>query len=190
MSECSTECSICQSELKDKINMSCGAQHEFCFECILKNVEITGELRTCPLCNGGDKFIILGVNQQHQHTDNYYSTYLFVKSLPIIKKILKDKSQNTCVISEKILQFYISNKTQLEFVHTLNKDYELDEIIKYIRWELSTNNITDVMMGLAGDYIFGSGGFNGQNQGQQNQGSGRGNNIYAMPWGGLPGYSN
>jgi hypothetical protein len=169
-----SECAICQSEIKDKVNMSCGSQHAFCFECVLKNIEVTGELRTCPLCNGGDKFIILDINHQHQNTDNYYSIYLFVKSLPVIKKNLKDKSQNTCIVPEKILQFYINNKTQLEFVHTLNKDYELDEIIKYIKWDSMSNidmaDMADIVMGLAGDYIFGSGGNSG--------GNGRGNVIY------------
>lgn len=178
-----SECSICQSEIKDKVNMSCGSQHEYCFECILKSVEVTGELRTCSLCNGGDKFIILDINKQYQNTDNYYSIYLFVKSLPVIKKIIKDKSQNTCVVSERILQFYINNKTQLEFLHTLNKDYELDEIIKYIKWENTRDSeYADVITGIVGDYIFGSG-YNNQGSSpgtNHGLGRGRGNVMYTM----------
>ncbi len=180
-----SECSICQSEIKDKINMSCGSQHEYCFECILKSVEVTGELRTCALCNGGDKFIILDINKQYQSTDNYYSIYLFVESLPVIKKIIKDKSQNTCVVSEKILQFYINNKKQLKIFHVLNKVYELDEIIKYIKWENTRDNeLADIIVGMAEDYIFGSGNSN------QGSGRGRGNVVYTTyqvqnPFGGL-----
>jgi hypothetical protein len=49
---------------------------------------------------------------------------------------------NTCIISEQILQFYIANKTQLEFFHILNKDYEEDEIIKMIKWE-SNESVSD-----------------------------------------------
>jgi hypothetical protein len=170
-----SECSICQSDIKDKIKMSCGSQHEYCFECILKNIEVTGELRTCPLCNGGDKFIIFDVNQQYHSTDNYYSIYLFTKSLPVIKKILKDKSQNTCIVSEKILQFYIKNKIQLEFVQTLNKDYELDEIVKYIKFHfIYVDEIIDTIIG---DYIYGGSAGNNPSS-SLSQGSGRGNAVY------------
>lgn len=175
-----TVCSICHSEIKDKVNMSCGSQHEYCFSCILKGIEVIGELRSCSLCNGGDKFIIIDFNSHKEETDEYFSIYLFKKSLPIIKKIIKDKSQNTCIVSEKILQFYVHNKTQLEFFHILNKDYEQDEIIKQIKWDhvssMNQTEISDLLMGMAGDYILGS----TNTQRTTNNGGGRGNLVYSF----------
>ena len=39
--------------------MTCSSQHPFCFKCLLQSVEANTELKSCPNCRGGDKFIML-----------------------------------------------------------------------------------------------------------------------------------
>jgi hypothetical protein len=165
------DCSICHSELKNQVYMTCGSKHPFCFECLLKSVEATKELKSCPLCRGGDKFIMVdqACNQIEGDHESYYSLHNFKKSIPILQKVLKQETSNTCLVSDKILIAYIKNKKQLEFSKILlSHKYEIDEILSFIRWEKEKDirdDVCDFLSNIAVDVLYrGNGGGAPQNQ--------------------------
>jgi hypothetical protein len=179
------ECSICQSTIIDKIHMTCSSRHPYCFECLLKSVETTLELKSCPLCRGGDKFIMLD-NLETISSDNFYSLYMFKKSIPIIQKVMKEKQTNTCLISDKMLLFYVNNKIQLEFSRILKEEYETDEIIPIIRWNSETqgsnSNSSDLgnfFSNIASELVFGQNGGHTPQYSGQTRNSGQTENVYA-----------
>jgi hypothetical protein len=137
------ECPICQSEIKEKVSMTCSAKHSFCFECILKSVESCKELKNCPMCRGGgeNKSILLESESICKNSENFYSVSKFKKFIPIIQKILntEEKSQNSCLISDSVLLTYVKNKKQLEFADILSKTYSIDEIFPLIKWTDQTS---------------------------------------------------
>jgi len=132
------ECSICYNQIVDKVYMTCSSQHPFCFKCILQNIETNSELKNCPNCRGGDKFIMINntSNSGNSTSEGFYSLDYFKKSLPIIQKILGNSiTINTCLISEIILIFYIKNKNQIDVAHKLMSLGEtLESIINIIKW--------------------------------------------------------
>lgn len=145
------ECSICQSTVIDKVQMTCSSKHHYCFECLLKSVETTLELKSCPLCRGGNKFIMLN-NLETADSDNFYSLFMFKKSIPIIQKVIKEKQTNTCLISDKILLFYVNNKIQLEFTRILKEEFDTDEIIPIIKWNLEPSEV-ETDLSEIGDFL-------------------------------------
>lgn len=129
-------CSICHSEIVDKVYMTCSAKHPFCFKCLLQSVEATNELKNCPNCRGGDKFIMIE-SDTSESTNDFYTLNYFKKSIPILQKILNDNNvtPNSCLISEYLLISYTKNKKQLEIVHKLlSQDYKIADLIPLIRW--------------------------------------------------------
>jgi hypothetical protein len=133
------DCSICYSKIVDKVFMTCISQHPFCFKCLLRTVETNSELKGCPLCRGGDKYIMLtndNIDTQIIPVDDFYSLTYFKKSLPILQKYLGDDvTVNTCLISEIMLLCYIKNIKQLDITHKLmTLNYKIDDIIPLIRW--------------------------------------------------------
>ncbi len=144
------ECPICHSEIKDKVYMTCSSRHAFCFECILKGVEASNELKNCPMCRGGgfDRYILVDNNENIcDNTNNFYSISNFKRSLPIVQKILElDPGQNSCLISEKLLLFYVKNKSQIEYTNILNNKYSIDEIIPVIKWNMKNESGENVIV--------------------------------------------
>ena len=145
------ECSICFNPIVDKVSMTCSSQHPFCFKCLLQNVEANAELKSCPNCRGGDKFIMLTNDTTLHSNDSFYSLQYFKKSLPIIQKILGDiVTANTCLISETILVFYVKNKKQIDAVHKLMSVGEsLDTVVSVIRWD-ERRNLEDIGVEMIG----------------------------------------
>ena len=146
-----TECSICQSTIVDKVLMTCKYTHAFCFKCILKYVEQNGELKSCPNCRGGDKFIMVQsfdqsdnvgdqldhVGDQSNQEDEFYTINFFRKSIPFLEKIIKTNFQNSCLISESSLLAFIRNKDQLKLVNVIisnSNEYSIENLSKLIKW--------------------------------------------------------
>jgi hypothetical protein len=145
------ECSICFNQIVDKVSMTCSGQHPFCFKCLLQNVEANSELKSCPNCRGGDKFIMLTYNSNASGINGFYSLDYFKKSLPIIQKILGDSvTVNTCLISEIILIFYVKNKKQLDAAHKLMSQGEsIDSVVSILKWD-EKRNIEDIGIEMIG----------------------------------------
>lgn len=145
------ECSLCSEEMIDKVFMTCSTQHSFCFKCLLKSVEVNSELKSCPNCRGGDKFIML-TNNINTEINDFYSLNYFKKSLPILQKILNNGvTINTCLISEILLVSYIKNKKQIEVCHKLLElDYKLDDLISLIKWN-GKRNLEEIGMEFLGN---------------------------------------
>lgn len=138
-----SECPICQETILDKISMTCNSQHSLCFKCLLENIEVNSELKSCPICRGGDKFIMF--NNEQSDIRGFYSIDYFKKSLPILQKILNNTVSNTCLISDILLITYVKNKKQLQIAHTLiSFGQNIDEIIPYINWKI-TNKLENTL---------------------------------------------
>ncbi len=156
------DCPICHSEIKGKVFMTCSSKHAFCFECILKSVESSKELKNCPMCRGGgeNKYILIDSNTVDENPENFYSISRFKKSFPIIQRILKvDVSQNSCLVSDKLLLTYVKNKKQLEFADILSRTFPIDEIIPLIRWNKGqeiSGELSDLMGAVATEIFLGS----------------------------------
>ncbi len=131
------ECSVCFNQIVDKIFMTCSSQHSFCFKCILQNIEANSELKSCPNCRGGDKFIMLTNDLNTTGANGFYSLEYFKKSLPIMQKILGDSiTINTCLVSENILVCYVKNKKQLDIAHKLvSLGESIDAIVAILKWD-------------------------------------------------------
>jgi hypothetical protein len=139
------ECSICYNKINDShVEMTCMSRHSFCFKCIIENVETHSELKPCPLCRGGSKYILLNLGQATKgSTGSFYSTDYFLESLPIINKLIKCKFTNSCLVSEEALVFYVKNKKQINMFNKLVRDRKeenaeedtIDELIDCIKWE-------------------------------------------------------
>ena len=135
-----SECSICKCEIIDKVSITCSATHSFCFKCVLDYIKQNNGLKGCPLCRGGDRFILIQQNQNHvgddkSFTHNFFSLKYFVASLPILQKIMdKDNLSNSCIISDDVILTYISNQKQIEMTRELLKVYKLDQIFSFIKW--------------------------------------------------------
>lgn len=134
------DCSICQNEIKDKVQMTCKSLHEFCFECIMKNIEYNKVLKCCPLCRGSRKYIIIS-EKNPDPNGPFYSLGHFVKSLRLLSKISK-YNMNTCLVPDKLLLLYSMNKKQLDFVFRIApnldsiSDTDLDEIVSNVKWNI------------------------------------------------------
>jgi len=131
------ECAICFNQIVDKVSMTCGGQHPFCFKCLLQNVEANSELKSCPTCRGGDKFIMIPNDSTTSGANGFYSLEYFKKSLPIMQKILGNSvTENTCLISETMILFYVKNKRQLDAAHKLMSQGEsIDAVASILKWE-------------------------------------------------------
>jgi len=166
-----TNCPICHSEITDKVHMTCKAMHSFCFKCILKCVEKTSKLTVCPLCRGGEKFIILDSNVRE--CDEFGSTCHLMKSVSILQKVLSmNLSTNSCIVSESLLINYIKNKKQLELAHKLlNENYKIEDIILLIKWD-SKKSFENMGSDFVSDFV---GGFVNEIFSQT------GSNILSMP---------
>jgi len=128
------ECTICQEPVIDEIKMTCEAAHSFCFRCIVKDVETHGILKPCPNCRNGLKYILVQNyrsknNKADISTDPFYTLKYFEDCLPILNKI-SNQGQKSCLISEVLLQLYVSNKKQLKFA----KKHNVDEVFDIIKW--------------------------------------------------------
>ncbi len=155
------ECPICHSEINEKVFMTCSSKHAFCFECILKSVESSKELKNCPMCRGGDnKYILIDSNISDKNSENFYSIARFKKSLPIIQRILKTEvSHNSCLVSDRLLLTYAKNKKQLELVDILIKSYPSDDIFPFIKWNKGHEiaiDLSDLMGAMATEIFMGS----------------------------------
>jgi len=127
--EIEEECSICQLPIVEKISLTCPAAHSFCFKCILDYIEKHQELKSCPNCRNGLKFITLGHVDDEEtdpETDPYYTIKYFKECLPILYKI---KKQESYLISEYMLLLYLANKKQLELMKNKPENFDL---IKWI----------------------------------------------------------
>lgn len=150
------ECSICFGPIVDKVSMTCSSQHSFCFKCLLRAIEVTSELNSCPNCRGGDKYIMI-TNGTGPTGSGFYSLEYFKKSLPFLQKILGDSViANTCLISEIILICYIKNQKQLNLAHKLlsngiDDPISIDDIVPFIKWDEKRNleDLGEVIGGLA-----------------------------------------
>jgi hypothetical protein len=147
------ECSICYNPIIDKVFMTCSSQHPFCFKCLLQNVEANSELKSCPNCRGGDKFIML-TNETIPSGTGFYSLDYFKKSLPILQKILGDSvTANTCLISELILVCYVKNKKQLNIAHKLiSSGDSIDDIVPFIKWD-EKRSLEDIGIEVVGGLV-------------------------------------
>jgi hypothetical protein len=167
----SSTCSICLSDIIDKVYLTCSAKHPFCFRCLIQSIEVTNELKNCPLCKGGDKFIMVDMSKLEDN-NNFYSLSYFKKSIPFLKKILNDNiGSNSCLVSEQVLITYVNNKKQLSVAHKLlDSSYEINEIISLIRWDEKgvytdkfSNHVntfaTDLMDGIASSFLNNQGTF-------------------------------
>jgi len=139
------ECSICYNPIVDKVSMTCSSQHTFCFKCLLKSIETNHELKSCPNCRGGDKFIMITGDLGSTEVNDFHTLVYFKKSLPLLQKILNDSvNVNTCLISELLLVCYVRNKKQLDIAHRLlGLDYKIEDIVPLIKWD-SKNNFEDM----------------------------------------------
>ncbi len=128
-------CSICFNNIVDKVSMTCQATHSFCFKCLLENIRVNKQLKSCPLCMGGDKFILMSDNYDKESTD-FYSINQLLKHKNIINRIMNEKdNSNSCLLSEKMLLVYILNKKQIEIYDKLISSGEsIDDIYNYIKW--------------------------------------------------------
>ena len=155
------ECSICFNPIVDKVLMTCSTQHAFCFKCLLGIIEANSELKGCPNCRGGDKFIMLTTEA---NSSGFYSLDYFRKSLPILQKILGDNViANTCLVSELILVCYVKNKKQLNIAHKLISSDDtgrglkevIEDIVPYIKWDekKSIENIGLEMIGGLAEFL-------------------------------------
>jgi hypothetical protein len=132
------ECPICQASFKDPVKMTCKASHEFCFSCIIQWVSTKGSLESCPLCRGGDKFIIMGDNPTRKEY-SYNSLNHFLLSKKILQKVLFIKNnENTCLIPERLLLTYVKNKDQIELA--LGSRMSSDKLIKLINWDIPVSD--------------------------------------------------
>lgn len=129
------ECPICQNSFTDPIKLSCRSSHEFCFSCILKWLEKKEKLDSCPLCRGGDKFIIITSGKPSQNY-KHGSFNHFMLSKDILQKatLLRVAPENSCLISEKLLLTYVKNKDQLELA--IESRMDSDKLFKLIRWDI------------------------------------------------------
>lgn len=128
------ECPICyDKEGIDRVFLTCAAKHSICFKCALDGIEHNKKLNVCPLCKGGTKYIIIG--DSSAKLMDFYNLSYFKKLLPILIKIINDKSSNTCLISEDLLLSYIENKKQLEIASKLlDSGLSVDDIFNTIKW--------------------------------------------------------
>lgn len=171
------QCSICQENVVEPVRLTCRASHSFCFGCILDYIENNKELKNCPSCRGGGKYILLPDKDSSEEnsqgsTSNevtFKSLKNFHNSLPILQKI-KNIESNSCLISDDILYLYISNKDQIELINEIIKnrkengiavsESDTDKLIKLIRWKTSSGSLNDLAGDMIGqfvmDNIFGS----------------------------------
>ncbi len=141
-------CSICHNVIIDKVFMTCMPRHEFCFSCIIKSVEATNQLKSCPLCRGGDKYIMID-NCVESMDEN--SLCMFKKMIPILRESLKIKETNSCLISEKLLVHFIRNKKQLKSARILlDNGLKPTDVVDMIKW----NEDIDNFMNSLGTTIF------------------------------------
>lgn len=153
------DCTICHNEIYHRTMMTCKATHSFCFKCILEYVEKNTELKSCPNCRGGNKFIIIPIESNEESnvevttsdisvtTNNkkispkfdFYSLDTFKGSLPILQKIKKLDSDNSCLVSESTLLLYINNKEPLCLASRILKskefNYEIEDLVKIFKWK-------------------------------------------------------
>lgn len=131
------ECSICYNQIQDKVSMTCGSQHAFCFKCILQYIEANQELKNCPNCRGGEKFIMISSEPSSGTNNDFYSLDYFKKSMPVLQKVLQDSTvSNTCLIAEVLLVSYVKNKKQLDIAHKLiNIGESVDTLVPLIKWD-------------------------------------------------------
>ena len=134
-----TECTICQEPVTDEIKMTCAASHSFCFKCILKDVETNGQLKPCPNCQTGLKYILV-LNRSknvNNSTEPFYTIKFFEECLPLLNKIALSgpDSEKSCLISEFTLLLYIKNKKQLKHVkQCITNGSDIDDIFDLIKW--------------------------------------------------------
>jgi hypothetical protein len=131
------KCFKCFNQIVDKVNMTCSEQHSFCFKCLLDLIEADSEqLKVCPRCRGGDKYIILG-NDLVSTGTGFYSLNYFKKTLPILQKFFGDNvNTDTCLIPEIVLVYYVINKKQIEVAHQLiSLNYSIDDAFSLINWD-------------------------------------------------------
>jgi hypothetical protein len=134
------ECPLCNEEMIDKVLMTCNSQHSFCFKCLLKGVEVNSELKSCPTCRGGIKYVMLSNETNSTDVNDINSLFYFRKSLPILQKVLgEDVVINTCLISEDLLVCYVRNKKQIGIIHKLLPEYKIDELVPLIKWDKKKN---------------------------------------------------
>jgi len=129
LSKQNDDCFICQQPIVDEANFTCPAAHGCCFRCILEYIEKNKELKTCPICRGGLKFITLGPNY---YTDNnitadidpFYTIQNFKECLPILYKILNIKEESY-LISEELILLYQKNKKQLQLIKNNIENFDM-----------------------------------------------------------------
>jgi hypothetical protein len=152
------DCAICQGNIIDKVQMTCGAAHSYCFKCILKNIEVTKELQPCALCRGGDKVIFMLPDNQDplniSSENDFYSIKYFTKSRPILNKIIGESETSSCLLSEKILLTYLKNRKQIEITAKLIEcGYKLEDIYAIIKWNGIGSEIENDDWGDIGTFI-------------------------------------
>jgi hypothetical protein len=115
--------------------MTCAAQHAFCLKCIFQYVEKNDKLKECPSCrgptNGNMRFIMIKNQGNYQislnQIDEYYSSKMFFKSYPVIKKIERLMTnqtplENSCLTSENEILIFTKNREQLILYHKMTED--------------------------------------------------------------------
>lgn len=133
-------CAICQSEVVDKVSMTCSSMHKFCFKCILKYIEKNNKLTNCPYCRGSSKYILIEKNDTN--SDSFYDTNYLKKSLNVLSKVFKDIETNSCIVSDMSLVHYIRNQKQLNLFFKALQFYEKEEhLIQLIKWDTFKVNI-------------------------------------------------
>ncbi len=128
-------CPICKENVVDAVYTTCSARHSFCFSCILGMVP-TSETLSCPVCRGGNEYIIVdNINKFDANDTDYNSLKSFIKYKKVIMALASDdKNHNCCLVSTECLLFYINNKEQFELLEFISSKYELSNAIKLIKW--------------------------------------------------------
>lgn len=146
------ECVLCNID-KDKnefINMTCDARHEFCFGCIIKNIEINKTNKECPLCRTKISSIIIPPKSKLENfnktdfykEEDFYSIYFFNKCIPFLNILGNTNITNVCLIENLELTNYTKNKNELIFAVNVLKsgaETDIDKLYDHINWKTDFN---------------------------------------------------
>lgn len=130
------KCSICHLKIQDSVSMACKGMHSFCFLCIITWIGQQKKLDCCPICRGGDKYIIIKNTEINNKNYLYNTLSHFSLCKPILEKILRETTnENSCLVSERVVLTYIKNEKQLQLL--FESKMPLEDLMYIINWEKS-----------------------------------------------------
>lgn len=141
----SNKCVICTQDIKNKVNITCKKEHEFCFACITNwwfngnNVD-----PVCPVCTGGDGGLLI----RPENVDPGSDLESILTLLPYIFRCnctnkncyrdcsvcggLKNKINNMVYYPNWLLKSYVQNKDVVKLMVKYKDDPEL---VKNLTWK-------------------------------------------------------